>query len=917
MFSDSGDLEGKLVYRIILKGLKKAKKKEILSTIKSLEGAPLDLNIIDQDYQALYALGFFEEIYVSTESAIDPETKMEIPGMLNLVFEFIEKPTIRKKIFRGNVNMSFGFLMDDINIKRGDFLDIGQIHSDISAIIDKYHSKGFNYVKVDYETFQNEELKEQNQVDIIFIIDEGLETYVSEIILEGNEKITDFTLKNKLKTKERKFLGLQKGVFIESEFYEGLEEIKKHYRDQGFYLVEIYEPEITRYEIEENEQKKEIIRIKIYIKEGNQYKFGGLEVEGNKIFTKEDLLYGLKLKKGQLFNYTKYQETLYTLQTKYTDAGYIQTIINDEPIIDDENETITIKISIVESKRSYIEAVYFKGNEKTKNYVLERTVVTEVGEIFNSSKLMASLIKLHNLGFFSNVEYDIQQGSAPGLLKITYIMEEQQTAEIRFGLQIPANKWPPEITLFAELAEKNFLGRELQFSGKVDVSLYKQGFDISIDDPWFLNYPWSLGASLKLYHNWHETAYRKINFEDKLAYWESENNFMDLFGYNPTVGEINELSEKIEQAIDSNGESIEEGDPLNEINDLSENEVRVYYHDKADGNNTINRNYIGHGNDFFNVGVHDLNFEASLRTGYRFLKYFSISGGLSVEPLYTWLPSINGDVEDLDEGWEKLISSYNGWTVKNKLHSTFSISTTMRRVNPFEGIRFSLSGAYTFGHYDSISLSSKFTAYWKILDIYFNDWAFKNVIVFNASASFIFPGFQHAASKATDPEGTGSGPTVHPTDRLTVDGMFAGRGWANSIGMSGGFGEGSTRRFIGRSGYVKLDFSLEYRLPIYDQIIWVAGFIDMVNLIEGPDPDNFEDSWEWWKSDDPDYQPLGIDNWYGSIGVGFELTFPQLPLSFFIVKRFKINYNSGIEWLYNQPNSANLDFVLSIVGFYF
>ncbi|MCK4798030.1 MAG: hypothetical protein KAT05_11645, partial [Spirochaetes bacterium] len=632
IFSSNEELDGKIINKIVFKGLKKAKKKEITPLITSKEGTLLDLMLIDQDYQRLFSLGYFEEIYISTEPAYDKETKKLIPEMLDLIFEFIEKSTVRKTIFRGNKNISYGFLMDDITIKRGDFLDLASIHSDISAIIDKYHKKGFNYIKVDYEIFTNEELKEKNKVDLIFKIEEGIETYVAEIVINGNDNVSDFTLKNKMKTKERKFFGLQKGVFIESEFYQDIEDMKKYYKEQGYYLIEILEPEVTRYEIEENEQKREIIRIKIHIKEGNQFRYGGMVIQGNKIFTNEDLTFGMKLKKGQLFNYTKFQEDLFTLQTKYTDSGYIQTMIQDEYDIDYDNKIITVKIDIKESKRSYIEAIYFRGNEKTKNYVLERVISTEVGEIFNSNRLMASIIRLYNLGFFAKVEYDIQQGSAQGLLKITYLLEEQLTAEVRFGLQIPANKWPPEITLFGEITERNWLGRELQISGKVDASLYKQGFNFSLDDPWFLNLPWNLGASAKFYHNWDRTVQRKIEFSDKEDYWEANND-------GTTDTDV--------------------------IDNIPEQDVRDWYNAEFAKDDTINKNYLNANGEFLNMGVHNLNFELSTRTGYRFLKYFSVSGNISVEPIYTWLPADNGDVDDIvSVSYQDAINNNNGWSVR-------------------------------------------------------------------------------------------------------------------------------------------------------------------------------------------------------------------------------------------------------------
>lgn len=895
LFTQEDSIEGKIIQKIVFKGLNKAKKKDVMATIMTREGTPLDLMMIDQDYQRLFGLGYFEDIIISTDAAYDEETKEPLPNSVVLIFEFIEKPTVRKTIFRGNKNVSFGFLMEDVTIRRGDFLDLSKVHSDISAIIENYKERGFNYAKVDYEIFQNEDLKEQNRVDLIFSIVEGIETYVSEIIITGNSKVSDFTIKNKMKTKERKYFGLQKGVFNESTFYQDIEDIKTYYKEQGYYLVDILEPDITRYEIEEDEEVREIIQIKIHIEEGNQYRYGGMIITGNKIFTGEDLSFGMKLKEGQLFNYTKFQEDLFALQTKYTDAGYVQTVINDEYVIDDENKTITVKIDIQESRRSYIEAIYFRGNEKTKNYVLERATVTEVGEIFNSNKLMSSIINLYNLGFFSKVDYDIQQGSAPGLLKITYLLEEQLTAEIRFGLQIPANKWPPDITLFGELTERNFLGRELEMSGKIDVSLYKQGFDFRVDDPWFLNYPWNIGASVKFYHNWNRTVLRKISEEDKQNYRDAND--------------------------------------LDDDDEVTTSDVRTYYYEKYSNNDTSNPNYLNAYGNFFDMGIHDITFEASTRTGYRFAKYFSVLGNISCEPIYTYmplkLPNNNFDwVDNIAEesGYFGLLNEYGwDWSVKAKVSTTFSVNTTKRRINPYEGIKWSFTTGYTFGHYDSVSLSTKFTAYWKILDVSFNNFPFKNVIVFNAQASMIFPGFRNLGGHLEGIGNTqGKGPIMYPTDYLIVDGLFAGRGWSNSIGATS-----YTDRLTDKIGYFRLDFSLEYRVPLYERIIWMAAFIDMVNLVQGPQVyvnhrgnvirDNSR-AWEWWSGDNnkyPGYEPFGIDNWYGSFGVGVELTFPQLPLSFFVVKRFKLNYYGGLEWTQDQRETGNLDFVLSIVGYYF
>ncbi|OHD10729.1 MAG: outer membrane protein assembly factor BamA [Spirochaetes bacterium GWC1_27_15] len=918
LFSEE-NVEGKIINKIILKGLKKAKKKDVLATMMTKEQMPLDMVLIEQDYQNLIALDSFDEIEISTNEAYDETTKMPLPGMIDLVFEFFEKSTVQKIIFEGNNNIAYGFLIGDVTIKRGDFLKKSAIINDINILKDKYRKKGFTYVDITYKINQTDELKAKNQVDLVFVINEGVETYVSEIIINGNDKYSDFTLKSKMKTKERKFLGLQKGIFVESDFYQDIEDIKKYYRDQGFYFVDILEPEITKFEIEEEGKKREITRIKIQIKEGKQYKFGGLIIEGNKIFSSDDLTYNLKLRKDNIFNYSKFQEDKFTIQKKYNDYGYVQTVIEEEPIVDNENSTISFKFKITESKRSYIEAVYFKGNTKTKNYVLYRAVSTEAGQIFDYSKLVSSVYGLMNLGFFTKAEPDVQQGSAPGLLKITYLLEEQSTAEIRFGLQITTNKWPPEVTLFGELTEKNFLGRELVVSGKVDLSLYKQGFTFSIDDPWFFNYPWSLGASAKFYHEWEQKVLKTLSGKD----WEK-------------------------YRADSNSS----GTP-------SEDDLRTYFNDKYANNDESNPNYIGANGpgSWANMGIHYINFEMAARTGYRFLKYFSVSGDLSVTPIYAFLPTdANGktfvNMNDIYyNSYRDMLKNNSGWSVKSRISTTFAINTTYQRINPYEGIRFSFTNSYTFGHYDSVGLSSKFTVYWKILDMYFNDWAFKQVLVFNTGASFIFPGFRNLGGVLNGSDTAGKGPILQSSDYLTVDGFFVGRGWGNSIGATSFEG-----RLTNKKGFARFDFSLEYRIPIHEKYIWVAAFVDMVNLVEGPTrkvpfvldgnvgdssgtvinkiDDSF--SWMWWNQNrsqlDSDGNLLskgndwynkdmtnwwGVENWYGSVGVGLQLTLPQLPLSFYVVKRFKINQYSGFEWVHNSPGTANLDFVLSIVGYYF
>ncbi|MCG8568684.1 MAG: outer membrane protein assembly factor BamA, partial [Spirochaetes bacterium] len=770
------NIEGKVIYKIIYRGLRKEKKRNVSAQMMTKNGMPLDMELLEQDYQNLLAMGSFEEVIISSEPATDEKTGVPITDFINLVLEFEEKPYIRKIIFRGNDNIPFGFLRGDITTKPGEFIKKEIIIGDIAIIEEKYRQKGFSYAMVDYEFFQNDELQLKNQVDLIFNITEGTETYIKQIIFNGNNSFTDFAMKNKMKTKERKFLGLQKGTFVENQFYQDIEELKKFYRDQGFFKVQILEPEINRYEVVEEEEKKEVIDITIQINEGNKYTYGGLEIEGNKVFDNEELTFPLKLKVGHVFNFSKFQEDIFSIQKKYNDYGYVNTTYDDDMVIDEEKKVIKVKLSIKESKRSYIEAVYFRGNTKTKNYVLYRAISTKVGDIFDYSRLLASYMSLQNLQFFSKIEWDIQPGSTPGLLKITYIVEEQSTAEVRFGMQISTTKWPPDFTLFGEINEKNLIGRQLQIGGKVDLSIYKQGGEFNFGDPWFLSYPWSLGGSFSFYHNWTELVSRDVEGEMG-SYSGGVLTFTDEYN--------------------SDG-----------------NSIRDEYDDDSNDKKKDNLNYLNaEPGKWGTMGIHDITFQLGVNSGYRFMKYFSVSGGISVAPTFTFLP-----VSRDDPRWNILLNEIESSTVKNtidhlfsiksKLSTTFTINTTRRNINPISGLKFTNTAAYIFGHYDSLFLSSKFTYYFNILKMSFDNWQFNNVLVFNAAASAIFPGFRNLGGKLylDDEESTaGKGPILDTGDYLFVDGVFLGRGWGTTIAGD------VTGRLSSAKGYARFDFSLEYR----------------------------------------------------------------------------------------------------------
>ncbi|MCK4799263.1 MAG: outer membrane protein assembly factor BamA, partial [Spirochaetes bacterium] len=741
----------------------------------------------------------------------------------------------------------------------------------IIKIKKQYQKKGFYFINVGHQLYQNTKLKKNNQLDLIFKIQEGMKTYIQEINFKGNLHFSNTKLKWMIKTKERGQYGIGSASYIEEKFDKDIEKIKKSYLDRGFINI-IIKPQINWIDIEKMGKKKKAISINIELNEGDQYTYGGVEIKGNKLFKNEEIIKLLRLKPGKIFNKSLFKKDVRSIKKIYEESSYPETKIQEEHVIDENNKVISYQLTIKESKTSYIEAVYFEGNIKTKDYILYRVIKTEVGDLFNYKKLNDSIIELENINFFSKVDYEIKEGSATGLITITYLLKEQVTKDMIFGFKIPVDKWPPDITLFGKITERNWLGRELEISGKADFGLYKQFINFRLEDPKFLNSPFSLGASIEFGHRWERCILREVSHE------------------------------------------------IDEYSDLgisTESELRDYYHQEFIYDDSYNKNYLGANGNFFDMGLHELLFKIGINSKYRFLKYFAINFDYYFIPDYIFLP-----ISRYEKEWEQRVNEiddsqphlkdylYTGWVFKSKLATTFSIETTKRKFYPLEGIRFSITPAYIWGHFDAFTLNTRFTCYLKLLRINFNGWKFRPVLVLNMNASFVFPGFRNLGGALFNKSTAGKGPIIDLTEYLKVDGITIGRGWANSIGAT------QKGKLSDLLGYARFDASIEFRLPIYEKVIWLASFVDMVNLISGPielDVHGGYTAWRWWEKS----EWCGLDNWYGSIGVGIQLTFPQLPLSFFVVKRFKINYYAGFEWVTNSPSTGNIDFILSITGFYF
>ena len=140
---------------------------------------------------------------------------------------------------------------------------------------------------------------------------------------------------------------------------------------------------------------------------------------------REILTYLLPMK-GKPQNIAELNEAIAKIQDCYSSKGYILARIDS--VTDDPDGTVNISI-----KEGTINKIMIAGNEKTKDYVIERNVLTEPGQIYNENLLKEDLVRLYATQAFKDVTREIEPTEDPDKYDITINVDEQRTASISVG----------------------------------------------------------------------------------------------------------------------------------------------------------------------------------------------------------------------------------------------------------------------------------------------------------------------------------------------------------------------------------------------------------------------------------------------------------------------------------------------------
>lgn len=523
-----------VILEVTIKGNNRIEEDAIKRIVKSKKGDAVNPGRLSKDLQSIYQMGYFDDIRVEAHDRAEGKV---------IVFNVVEKPTIRKITVSGNKVYKNDKIMENLDISTGSILNIFKLNSNIDHIESLYLEKNYHNVNVDYKITP----RDNNQADIEFVIIEGDKIRIKTITFEGNAAYDDKALKKLINTSEKGFWSwlTSSGELKKEDLSQDAARLTAFYQNNGFIHAKVAEPVVT--------YKDNWIYITIKIDEGLRFKTGKIDIEGDLILPKEELLGLVIFDQGEYFSREIVRNNVLMLSDIFSNYGYANANVYPRSRENNDDLVVDITYHVEKGEQVYFEKIVIGGNTKTRDKVIRRELHVFEQELYSGSRLKRSIRNLHRLDFFEDVKVDTIDGSEVHKKILKIDVAEKPTGTFSFGAGYSSVE---DVFFTGSVAQRNLFGRGqiLKVSGQIGGT--SDQYSLSFTEPWMYDIPLSFTA--KVYRSKRDyDTYNRTSMGSGLAFsypvWDYTRASL-AYGYD--VSDIDEITNDASDNIkDLEGES--------------------------------------------------------------------------------------------------------------------------------------------------------------------------------------------------------------------------------------------------------------------------------------------------------------------------------------------------------------------------
>ncbi len=463
------------IARVGITGNLRVEEDAIRVHLRSQPGQPFDQDTIDRDIRSVYAMGFFDQVDADVTRL--PENRVEV------VFRVKERPLVRAVKIEGNKKVKREELEGALKIRAHTILDPEKARQGLEAGKKLYVEKGYLDAELTYST----EPVGENEVDVLYKVEEHGPVKVVEVGFEGNKAFSDRKLRGVMQTREKWFLGFitGAGVLNKEVLRTDVERLTAWYYDHGYVTVRVDEPRVER--------RDDGLHVTVKIDEGDQYRVGEVAVAGeNTPADSKALLQGLAITPGEVFKASALREDTQKLTERLSENGYAFANVEPETEMRPDDKRVDITYKVERGKPVVVDRIEVTGNTKTRDKVIRREMRLQEQELFSASKLRKSREALQRLGFFQSVNITTRRAGEDDRMQVVVDVKEAQTGAFSAGAGFSS---ADQLLFNARIVENNLFGRgqRLELSG--DIGSIRRNIILSFTEPYFRDTPLTVGAS--------------------------------------------------------------------------------------------------------------------------------------------------------------------------------------------------------------------------------------------------------------------------------------------------------------------------------------------------------------------------------------------------------------------------------------
>lgn len=466
---------GKIV-DIRFEGLHRVEKESLQAVLYTRVGDTYSPANFKRDIRAIYELGYFVDIQVAREDTDE--------GIV-LTYIVEERPSVKEVRLEGNDDIGKDDIMEVVDIKPHSVLSYSKIYRNVDKIRNLYIEKGFFLADVEYEVQEADD----NQVIVVFKINERAKVVVKKVILMGNKQIPDKDLLKIMVTKPGDALSFitNSGQFRQEMVERDAYVIADHYANNGYLNATVASPQVNI------SPDRKWVYVTFRIHEGKQYNLGEVDFSGDLIFPKDKLHRTMRLKPGQIFNRGEFLRDLERIADLFKDLGYAFTNVTPLTRANEDTRIVDVTLNIQKGSKVWVERINVVGNTKTRDKVIRREMRISEGNLYSSSAIKRSRFKINQLGYFEEVEITEEPGSGPDKIVLTVRVKERRTGTFQVGFGFSSID---SFVFQAQVNQANLFGRGQSLSLMAQLSSRRTQFMLRFFEPYLADTKVNFGFTL-------------------------------------------------------------------------------------------------------------------------------------------------------------------------------------------------------------------------------------------------------------------------------------------------------------------------------------------------------------------------------------------------------------------------------------